>query len=40
MPAHPDPEKDAPVRIPLPPEEALRALLQVEPEDEDPRRAP
>ncbi len=34
MPAHPDSEKDEPVKVPLDPEEALRALLQVKPEDE------
>lgn len=30
MPAHPNPDKDEPVNIPLDPEEALRALMQVE----------
>ena len=38
MPAQPNPEKDEPVKIPLDPEEALRALLAVKPEeDEDPK---
>ena len=31
MSAHPDPDKDEPVKVPLDPEEALRALLQVKP---------
>lgn len=35
MPAKPKPEKDDPVKIPLDPEEALRALLAVNPDDED-----
>jgi hypothetical protein len=35
MPAQPKPEKDEPVRVPLDPEEALRALLQVKPEGTD-----
>ena len=34
MPAQPKPEKDEPVKIPLDPEEALRALLQVKPDDQ------
>ena len=33
MPANPNPEKDEPVKIPLDPVEALRALLKVKPED-------
>jgi hypothetical protein len=33
MPAQPKEEKDEPVKIPLDPEEALRALLQVKPDD-------
>ena len=33
MPAQPNPEKDEPVKLPLDPEEALRALLAVKPED-------
>ncbi len=36
VPAHPDPERDEPVVLPLDPEEALRALLQVKPDDEEP----
>jgi hypothetical protein len=34
MPAQPKPEKDEPVVIPLDPEEALRALLLVKPDDD------
>lgn len=34
MPAQPNPDKDEPVKLPLDPEEALRALLQVRPENE------
>lgn len=34
MPAKPNPDKDEPVQIPLDPEEALRALLAVKPDDE------
>jgi hypothetical protein len=33
MPAKPNPEKDERVKIPLDPETALRALLQVDPDD-------
>jgi hypothetical protein len=42
MPAQPKPEKDEPVKVPLDPEEALRALLQVEPDEapsDEERRA-
>ena len=34
MPAKPNPDKDEPVQIPLDPEEALRALLAVKPEND------
>jgi hypothetical protein len=34
MAAKPKPERDEPVKIPLDPETALRALLAVDPEDE------
>lgn len=40
MPAQPKPEKDEPVKIPLDPEEALRALLAVKPEGERPDTTP
>jgi hypothetical protein len=33
MPAQPNPERDEPVAIPLDPEEALRALLAVKPDE-------
>lgn len=32
MPAQPKPENDEPVKVPLDPEEALRALLKVRPD--------
>lgn len=35
MPARPNEQKDEAVKIPLDPEEALRALLAVKPDDED-----
>jgi len=35
MPMPPKPEKDEPVKVPLEPEEALRALMQVRPDDDD-----
>lgn len=35
-PANPDPAKDELVVIPLDPEEALRALLKVQPDDDEP----
>lgn len=35
MPAKPNPDKDEPVQIPLDPEEALRALLAVKPDDDE-----
>src|ERR1700683_1027322 len=31
-PAHPDPDKDEPVKVPLDPEAALRALMHVRPD--------
>ena len=34
MAAPPKPEKDEPVKVPLDPEAALRALLRVKPDDE------
>lgn len=33
-PARPNPERDERVKLPLDPETALRALLQVDPDDE------
>ena len=35
MPARPNEQKDEPVKMPLDPEEALRALLQVKPDEEE-----
>jgi hypothetical protein len=35
VPAQLDPKRDEPVQVPLDPEEALRALLQVKPEEDD-----
>lgn len=32
MPAQPNPDRDEPVKLPLDPEEALRALLAVKPD--------
>lgn len=34
MPAKPNPDRDEPVKLPLDPETALRALLAVDPDDE------
>jgi hypothetical protein len=34
MPGKPNPDRDVHVKIPLDPETALRALLQVDPDDE------